>query len=437
MSMDINHTQIRLDTDHPFYSASVASYDMKSGIHIVYSWDFETEKTIINECEFFKVPLLNVHHRQKEQLMKQYPTTIVNNESLNTSMISVLFRHQLLKNIIFYSFAFFIRYDKLSRINDNCNVNDLLTSRAIELTSRIQFYIVNDLPLLSLTPKIQKVTDEVAGIINSGLLSTYPNTSIFNNAYSNSSDIQFLSIALTAHLESQMTTVIEIDEKKNCDNSPLFAFLSLFLLPSQKQLSSSKIRSNPIPGLFLQCVSPRSLLPIEILLKFNRPWTWIRVNKKQIFKSRDIETHKAAYNLYRDSVVLKPDIKDEEIKARTQRCKKKDECYEEIKGTEWTLLTIKLLLKIPNHMIRTIANQKLNELLQKAVSLINATDYYLSKIEGCFLQPNQVKEVCNSLNISEEEKELIIPLANIFDKQICNRLCTLREEVLKQMVVMV
>ena len=93
-----------------------------------------------------------------------------------------------------------------------------------------------------------------------------------------------------------------------------------------------------------------------------------------------------------------------------------------------------LLKKVPDHLRVTFAREILNELLQKAVILIQAINLILKQKQQNFLNPSQLKDICSTFNIEDDEKEIILSIANLFDSSILNRTDTYRTQMLKHII---
>lgn len=426
------------------FEAAVASYSLMTGIQVIYSWkffrshdsqnsiDFISNPQLQNNANnptlnFFRTMLMNAFQHD-EQYFKTFPTTEINDRNSNMKVIASLFKPSLgQKTQAIYAFAFFIN-EKYQTINTV--INDLVRDSAVECAMLIQNALRKDEQLYTVTSKIHDCAYQISCIFRAGVDNIHSISSVIE---SNNQDQVFYAQVLWCHLYTQMTTIIELDDSKPGAEIPLFNFLASFMLPFQLQLSDIKPHKEPIPGFFLQCVVQQKGLPKETLLMFKRPWTWIRISEKKVICIENIEEHKSFANQYLQTIKLNFDFQPSDAKERLKK-KEIDIIKRDGFMVKWPLKIMNLLKKVPDHLRVTFAREILNELLQKAVILIQAINLILKQKQQNFLNPSQLKDICSTFNIEDDEKEIILSIANLFDSSILNRTDTYRTQMLKHII---
>lgn len=421
---EVKETLILLPDNHPFLGMSLASYSMMNGITVVHEWKFE-DKNMEHLTDLFKIPLGNVH-RQDDSSFEEWPCTIAEIRDTNTTMVCSKFMTGSQKTAKYYAFSFFIRYDRMKK---NPELQEILTNRVVDCAAICkQTLLQPGRPFLWITPKITQILTELCFILDCKAVDR-PIGKLDGN-------VEFYSAALTAHLCSEMTTVIEHDGSQA--STDLYNFLAQFLLPYQRELSSIEPHACAAPGLFLQCVVPQKDLPLENLMEFQRPWTWIQPSKKAIMRSPDIETQLSVFVSYRRFSYLTMDLTDEDRHAQIQKMVKKYRMHLtwEPLSAQWCTDAIKVIAAVPNHIKKVICEQKVGELVNMAIALVEAIDSLLSVSEAAFIQPDQKTELSKELGIRKDDDEMrmIVSVAQIFDKRIYRRVQGGRKEMVMKMI---
>ncbi|KAK8846067.1 hypothetical protein M9Y10_020068 [Tritrichomonas musculus] len=428
--------------------AAVASYSLMTGIQIVYSWELPKNHNGSNQYDiktndqlqqnatnptlnFFRTILMNAFQHD-EQYFKTFPTTEVNDRNSNLKVVASLFKPNAAqkKPQTICAFAFFIdqKYQNINTV-----MSDLVKDYAVECATLIQNAMRKNSPLYSIDNDINSRAEQISFIFNAGVESIHSISSVVEST--STQEQNFYASVLWCHLYTQMTTILELDENQTGDDVPLFSFLASFMLPFQLQLSDSKPHDSPIPGFFLQCVKPQKGLPKETLLMFKRPWTWVRVGLKQLCCIGNISVHKDLAKQYIQTIRLNYDLQPNDLKDRIIKSEK-DIIKQNGFMTVWSNSKISLLSKFPDHLRVTFAREILNELVQKAVILIQAINLLIKpKKQPSFIYTNQLKEICTTFDISDDDKDIILSIANLFDSSIFNRIYNYKTQFYKKMVV--
>lgn len=419
--------------------AAVASYSLMTGIQVVYHWKYlkiNSSHSIdfISSCSsnntilsFFRTILMN-SFQHDEQYFKTFPTTEINDRNSNMKVMASLFKPASAQGKLqtVYAFAFFIN-DKYQNINTV--VNDLVKDNTVECAMIIQNILHKNEQLCTATKEVNFHAYQLSCIFHSGVENIH---SISDIIESDSQD-NFYAQVLWCHLFTQMTTILELDDCKPGEEIPLFNFLASFMLPFQLQLSDIKAHETPIPGFFLQIVEKQPGLPISTLLMFKRPWTWVRIGARQVICINNIEEHKSYSNQYLQTIKLNFDLQPSDAKERL--LKKEIELINKDNFNEkWPTSVIGQLKKVPDQLRVSFARQILSELVQKAVILIQSINLFLKQKQQSFLNPPQFKDICSNFNIDDNEKDIVLSIANLFDSSILNRASAYRTQMLKQMV---
>ena len=415
--------KIPFSDDHPFYAVTIGTYTIRNGIKTKIIWTFN--RPLPNIEELNKIPLGTVH-RQADSVFKEYPSSRIDLDSLNLSMFCTTFLYLNKTDHSYYCLCLYLN----SSISKTPQFNDLIFNRLQAVSHTILFTIKNEGQLNSLTNKIRSLTYDCMNIIEAGI-----HKSLFIRLPP-SNDHSFFSLALTSHIETMMTTIIEISE--GIDHMPLFDFLAQFLLPYQAQLSQNDISNQPIPGLYLQVVQQHASFPLEIMMQFERPWTWIRMSKKQVFQSPDYTSQGIAYKDYRTNILLSPDIvnDNEEVRLRFTLLKK-NYIITNPEISEWSSKIVKKLDSISPELRVLFIQQKLNELIRRSITLNNMMDHLLSSSNVNFLQGDQLTALGKALNIKgKDEMKIAVAIASIFDPKAYSRAYGGRREVFSRMIVM-
>jgi hypothetical protein len=218
---------------------------------------------------------------------------------------------------------------------------------------------------------------------------------------------------LTAHVECQMTTVIEVG--KDLDEATRIAkLLSHFILPLQRQLSSLEVLPKPSPHLYLQIVEKQTEDPAELMQAFDRPVAWVRMSQKpaRILKSADIEIQRKAWMRYRDGLLDKC-FGAAVIHAPDQTFKYAPLPVES--PCSWADVSLYLVENVQASMRKGRCEDALNNIVRAAVTLAGTLR---EKWKGRPLKLNDTvkHELLDSLHLSGDgDWRVVIALVKLFD----------------------
>lgn len=317
----------------------IGSFDLLTGIRLCHQKQFKelTEQQI---DDIIKISLSNVH-RQEQKYFENFSISTIEIECYQLIITNAVFNISITKNKYAYYSVGLIFDSKEIRKNEHLtemfifwtkilayNVkNILLQSNSKQEVTNIDYSSLDDL--------IERISDECSTLTQSQI------DNLLSFDIIKPFDQNFYATALTSHLQTQMTTVIELPSfddndvqnnsissnsnklqvqqnptktKSNPKNSKtqtpkstsikdsesiitfqsttskfndLFCFLAHFTLPSQLELSSLEVKSYPTPGLFLQCVCSQKVAPEEFLSISPRPTTWIRLQNMKIYRTNE------------------------------------------------------------------------------------------------------------------------------------------------------
>lgn len=321
----MNSEEIDLPFDNsPIIKVGVGLFDNISGIKVAYQWNF-SESYILDQTELktndiFKTILTSVH-RQDD---KSYQNFVISKSEFpqdNLFIVSSIFLINLKQKNTYFSLGIIL---KASEMKNNIYLYSYLSSKIKSLTTILKNNIQESKPYSLITSNIKNCSIDISKLIfamnkkkivdttnmksNSDeklhlttnseqnstpkgisksmsrrlILNEQFNLALENDTTCDFSEIEFsfLSILLTSHIQTQMTTIVECQNIKTAHS--IATFLDRFLLPSQREMSSFEIRESPIPGLFLQFVHQQKNLRNKTIGLISRPTTWIRISDQSI-----------------------------------------------------------------------------------------------------------------------------------------------------------
>ncbi|OHT13202.1 hypothetical protein TRFO_16766 [Tritrichomonas foetus] len=420
---EISTIRVILKEGQCFHNIAIASYGMLSGISILSNWQFR-ENQEIDLMNLFKVTLSNVH-MQNTCFYDDIPCSRIDAEDI--TVFSSIFVIPVNNRMTPHCIAFFIesKYVKKSPY-----ITNLIYKRLHLISLLVKSSITeNDFIYANLTPDIRSIALSCIFVFEAGI----DHEKIeFNTLFLN--DITFYAACLQSHLQTQMVTVIETDNENNA--KLLFDLLSFFLLPEQRKLSSRKIHEFPVPGLFLQCISPQSEIPYPEFFQFTTPITYVRLNEKTIFSSNNCILQNMIANEYAESILFAVNLTEEEHYVRMSKLKKQYSMEEIIKPAESIINILKSFGKVPLSFCPVICQQKLAELVQQAVLIIEISNSMVEQSKSKYLSSTQKMIISELLqNLGKEEMKMITAIAQMFDEKFYQRFYSGRQEVFKQMIV--
>ena len=384
----------------------ISNYSNLIGAKILKLWNIQKfDLIIINNI--IKTLLFNVQ-RQEEFFFIDFPIIFLEQVEYNMITFSSFFFNKLNDNSSIYS-LFFSFKNKSNQINSRIfNQIKPLLSNFTEKTSNL---ILNKDNYDFLCNNFILIATEIQNLI-------FP---IINKFEINNFQFpkNFLSSILTSHFQTQMTTIIE---SSNINLSlELFSFLSKFLLISQKELSSNELSPIPLPGLFLQIVQNQDILPIDYLSKFERPWTWIRLNSFEVYQSPDISIQNQIFlnSFYKNSQKNIKILKSNLIKL--------------IKPSLWSIQFIDKYISSPQYIQNFLCEQKLGNFIRNSMLIIELVSKFIKK--NNLLTQDIVENIEKILNLNDKEEiKAIVSLAHFFDQQSYNKMYNDKKIVLLNMM---
>ena len=261
---------------NPCIAAAVARFDLLKGVKVDYRWFFSDEEMKIKFEDIFKTALGNVH-RQEEKYFLECSISTTDIHQFDWILVTSIFCLPKKPDSVYYSLGFvFTR----SMMKNNIYFQNFMNLKIKILSDLLKACITENKSLSTLTSPIIAFVTNISQISLCGI-SDIPKCD-FSDI-----DSSFLALALTSHLQTQMTTIIEC--KTSHDSKNISSFLANFLLPAQLEMSSMIVHPIPIPGLFLQCVERQKVAKHELMIKFQRPVTWIKLSDFSI-EQTDIES---------------------------------------------------------------------------------------------------------------------------------------------------
>ncbi|OHT16597.1 hypothetical protein TRFO_41708 [Tritrichomonas foetus] len=398
---------------NPFNSIIIGSFDLLSGIKIVHRWIFQKDNiNNIAHDDMVKITLSNVH-RQKPIAIENYSTSSIDVKCYNWYMINSIFVHSPKTQTRDIYFSVGMIFDS-SKIRSNPHLNDALTYWDKILSYCIKIVLARAEPFSILNPLIEKISNECTKLVTSQMPE-------INNFDLITFDSKFYEMALTAHLQTQMTTVIESTNSQEAIN--LAQFLSNFMLPIQKNFSTLEIQTHPVNGLFLQCVERQKSNPEDFLIKFSRPTTWIRLPEKQIYRlsENNLAGH-SQFSIQFNQLFESIDFDENDRRKQLNKLKSQCKTITIQKSSEWATSMIAELAVIPKCVKYMFCEQQLNSLLRKALAFIAMKNERLEKNiknGNNSLTKEQILEIQQILQIPENEDLLmIVSLARMYDENV-------------------
>lgn len=394
---------------NPFISIGIGSFDMVSGIKMCHKWVFTDQDISQNLEDTFKISLSNVH-RQNESTFSESVISYGDMQNYGWFMLNSTFiiKKNSARNT-YYNIGFILKPEK---INININNIEIFTSWINIFTTATKKIILKNEHFEGLNPIVDTVVEKFTRLSNSSI----PMSLSFDPIACNQ---PFLSMLLTSHLRTQMTTVIESSSEKEA--LELSHFLSYFTLPYQKELSSFEFADNVTSGLFIQCVKRQPGHPSDYMILFSRPVTWVRLPERQILKP-DPEDCKISINHQTRADFMKAalfDNNDPETKKTISRFKAEHKIIEVKTPAPWAIRTIALIIQTPKKTKKSICEKQFGSLIRIAVLLVLYTTDRLESTNSTSLTKEQCNDLQRSLRIVNlEDFLMILSVAHLYDKDI-------------------
>ena len=399
----IERVEFNLPEDHPILDVELWRYTETVGAERKFEWPTLPLKRKINQKPHFKTALQNAK-AQYSVSQKQYITSTVFVLSENCVFCSCAFQIRQETKTNIHVFGLFL--DSLC-LKVTSQVMNIVKNKIVDCSLKIKATLEKNGFLPDITHHIRKAAFDISSLMHVGLDAP---VSLSNNLLEEA-DKEFLSAVLKSHLNSQMTTIIEAETLEEA--LPIYSMLSHFLFPFQMSLSSFTLMREPSPDLYLQCVD-KSLnykIPLMKMLKFDKPWAWIRVSEKQVFESPDIVDQKKFFRAFK-ARELCDDEKDKKLKL-----KKFLEMYRitQVLGSNWSREIIRDIFDC-NKLLRCIACEKwMSKLYHKGLLMIEIYNSSLSS-SSFLMCINEIKEQLGILD--DDLFRTLVIISGLFSKKI-------------------
>jgi hypothetical protein len=261
-------TEFKRPSGGPLIAVAVASFDMVTGIKVCYKCVAEGYDESENLMKAFKITLANVH-RQTDQAFRDPMASTVEIPTINRFLVNEVFVISQKSRNVHYSVGLILIAENLPR---NIAFINVLKQWNQVLVKFVKGELEKNLPVPNLGPIIEMAAEEMS-VASRCSISELPPFEL------PSIDSRLLSRILTSHIGTKMATVIEAG-KDPTEALKIAKFLSSFLLPHQRYLSTLDILPRPCPHLYLQIIeklNPSDGLSIAEWMMFGRTVTWIRV----------------------------------------------------------------------------------------------------------------------------------------------------------------
>ena len=397
--------------NNPFLSITLAVKNTTAS-SIVQNWYYREDTTNSYLNQIINLILFNPEQMIKKET--KYHIESGQLHQINTGYFASLFF--AVEN--YYAITLFYRLNQLKQTPENIR-NITIQLKLISLT--IKHYLVNSKPIQSLNSIIVRTFDNLVRFTNQHI-------SVPVNVFSTPSDIQFLSVLLTSHFETQMTTVIEGSDPAQCFQ--LASFLANFTLPEQLYHSTFEHLKRPIPGLHIQCIMRQMQDPIDMMITFPSSCTWIRLPEMIIAQTPGNDDQIAASTEYLETSVLCHDHQ-EELK-RLARIKKHYKITPKKDAAPWVIATMVMVSQANPQQRQKLCQLRLQNLLNIAKAAINLTHEIIQPTSK-FLLFEKVKEIWEMLGLSgKEDMYLVACVGQILDPTIQGKLFTNRRGALEK-----
>ncbi|EAY17621.1 hypothetical protein TVAG_235020 [Trichomonas vaginalis G3] len=369
----------------PTLLCGISSLDLLSGVQILEKWQFGD--LMISEPleDIFKLSLSNLY-RQDPKYFTDAVTIIAEINCLNIATISSVFYLQRKNLATYISLTYIFRLSSIRK----CDLQHPSLIKFCKIFSQqIKDAITQNEPLKKLEPAILQSKSDLNIFFTSGVqLNTFVQIDY--------SSVSFYALCLTSHLQTGMTSVIEVDPYE--PYLDLANFLLFFTFPFQRNYASFEVHDRYIPGLSIQIISRQQKPDDEFFNSFKRPITYIRLREKKVFSIGNIHYEKITQTSSRNRKI----IKQLQVPA------------------PWPLATVVILLEMPE-------NQRVKGCQLQLESLTNISLNFLSVLSEKI--PNNdamtqaiINDICHEIKISgKDDFQIIFSVASMFDPSIISK----------------
>jgi hypothetical protein len=397
-----------------FLGVGIASFDMLCGIKLMQSWLFSDTVSDPRLLDVFKITLGPVHRQDKQSLTDGLTSTL-ELESFNWLIVSSLFFIPAKKASTYYSVS--LIFDKASVPLDSHCISSLY-SYAKLLSKGAKLFLQNGTPLSALNPTISLLTTDLSS------LKLLPQIQPQDFELLPAKAILYEKI-LTSHLQTQMRTVIESSGTAESQN--IANFLTNFLLPYQRNWSSTEVLAKPVSHLFLQCIRPiESGDVVDLMMEFDGPVTWISVpdaqNAPVIWRSEALpEDRRECREKFTELRFLKPDLDPIELTGKLSDIRDMYHLREVVAPAPWTMAMCGLLVRLPRESYRSICEIQFGLIVRAAISMV-AIVKERPQIDGA--------SILEKLRlVGPGDRDIALAIAALYDKDIHAAFAEAREPV--------
>ena len=417
--------------DCPFFAITVGSFNLLSGIKLVHRWLFTDSPLNQVLDEIIKIPLSNVH-RQSPAAFDGCAISSVEAQLYQLLMINAVFilAPKVQARDIYVSVNLIL---DTNHIRNSPALNESLFFWAKVLAENVNNVMASNKPFSCLRRLIDRIVEDCTALIHANRnQNATPLFANFNNAYCNEAlhnfdlvnvDIRFYALALTSHLQTKMTTIIETPSQQEAVN--LFRFLLHFTLPCQRELSSLEVRKRPIVGLFLQCVERQKGNQADFMALSPRPVTWIRLPEKTVQRTAEKCFQEQSLNsLKLMKLIMSSNADESDTKKIINKLKLQIKITECQNVAMLANTAISLLVTSNKTLQNMICEHQLGSLIRNAMVLIAIKNEQFSASGANaggqkILTKDQINNIQRYLHLSGYDDFLVlVSLAHLFDEEI-------------------
>ena len=390
-----------MEDRNPLISVALGSFDLLSGVKVIESWMYK-DSLGVSLDDIFKMVLSNVH-RQSEESFSSFLSSTFEVQSMNLIISSSIFMIKKKPYNIYYSLV--LVFDIIETCKTNNSIS-MFISHSSFLAAIAKNLITQNDDIKKMEPMINE-TRKKCLFYSISRISELPALDV------SPSDSLFLSIVLSSHLQTQMTTVIEAETKEEA--SFISSFLAHFLLPCQLEHSSLELRDTIVDGLFLQCVKPQEMYIDELMLTFRNPTTYVKLPERVVFITPSAEKQKLINEDWRDSLTL--DKQSMKRKIGAIRGQHKIYLKKVSAPCPWSMVTLSLITQVPPENQKKICELQFTSIFKMALAAAAYLDN--ASIESSILSNEECSDICKELKITgADDLNMILSIAHIFDSSI-------------------
>jgi hypothetical protein len=394
-------------------AVGIASFDMLSGIKVCSRWLLASDIDGPRLEDVFKITLSNVH-RQPEDAYAQHPISTVEIQSFKWFITNSIFIVTKKPRSIYYSVG--LVFDTRTT-PETPHFTEILIYWCKILSTCARSLLNANSSLDGLKYVIDSAADEIS-IAARNSISIIPPIDLHQ------CDSRFYNLLLTSHLQTQMTTVIEIAKSAISREEAvrIARFLAHFELPFQRQLSTLSILPKPSPHLYVQVVERQSSDYVELMLSFGRPVTWVRLSDRtdqssQILRSMaQITEQRVCHESYIKAVFVDKLKADAAPGSDIPDIKGKLRVEEVTTPAPWAIGTIFLINSVPPPARPMICEQQLGAILRIGISIvaIHREKFAIGGADG-----EIDREVYKSLKLpTVTDFDMALGVAHLYDKDL-------------------